>query len=886
MSDSNSLSLQQKADFFDLMADTLNIGFSIMDEDLKYHFISSEAYRQIGTTPDDIKIGDTLFDAYNIMEANKLFASNEIIPKLRERAAEMHAEPSGNEKTILLHLSNSKTHELTRKKHESGFTIDMSHDVTALVEKDRLFEEALSLGEAGYWILNLKTKELKLSDSIYDYFDSDTVKLIEENGIMAGVREDHRARFQDAIKNAPKTNDQFDFRCCSISKGATEQWNRTTGRIIRDTQGQPFEIRAFVKDISSEYHQAAVLKKAKDTAVAASKAKSEFLANMSHEIRTPMNGVLGMAELLDESDITDRQRDYVKVITRSSEALLTIINDILDFSKIEANAFELDPMPFNLRDAIEDVTALLSIKAQEKGLELIINYPSHVGRGFIGDAGRIRQVITNLMGNAIKFTDEGYVMVRVDTVETASGETEIKIYVEDTGIGIEQEKLATIFEKFTQADGSTTRLYGGTGLGLAISRKIVNLMDGDITVQSTLGKGSTFSFNLHLPADEISEDIIVNKSELRGKRVLIVDDIEVNRNILRERLDNWGMASISAKDGFKAMVALDDADKAGTPFDLILLDYLMPGMNGMELAQLISGNQKFQQIPMLMLSSVCQHVAAPKLRETNIAAYMVKPVRETQLFDAMSKVFTQHTAPMQKTAPLAPPAPITPPLAPATPPIETSGAAESITPLAAIDASKRYAIDTLSEIEAVLDSLSSRTSPAMSVPEPMAEPIAKPETAPNNAAVTPQPVQTYQDTANIQDTVNILVAEDFPLNQDVVGLMLQDSHYVPVFANNGQLAVDEYKRNPNKYAAVLMDISMPVMDGYEASEIIKSIQKLSGTQPIPIIALTGHALKHDRAKCLDSNMDDYLTKPVKQLDLLTVLDRWTSNKSGQNAIAS
>jgi len=309
---------------------------------------------------------------------------------------------------------------------------------------------------------------------------------------------------------------------------------------------------------------------AKDKAIAASQAKSEFLANMSHEIRTPMNGILGMAELLSNSDVTERQQDFLNVINKSASALLTIINDILDFSKIEANAFELDHMAFDLKSSINDVTSILSMKAQEKGLELVINYPSSMCRGFIGDAGRLRQVLTNLLGNAIKFTEKGHITIDVDVAEPRNGISFINISVQDTGIGIEPDKIKSVFNKFTQADGSTTRMYGGTGLGLSISKAIIEMMDGRISVESTFGKGSNFSFKIPLPIDNNAKIKNYDTTNLIGKRALI----------LTEQLKQWNIEVDSVQDGVEAMAILKLKSEQKLPYDIILLDYLMPGMNG------------------------------------------------------------------------------------------------------------------------------------------------------------------------------------------------------------------------------------------------------------------------------------------------------------------
>ena len=508
-----------------------------------------------------------------------------------------------------------------------------------------------------------------------------------------------------------------------------------------------------------------------------------------------MNGILGMAELLKNSDITERQREFVSVINNSASALLNIINDILDFSKIEAGAFEIDPVPFDFKSSINDVTSLMLTAAQEKGIELIINYPSNLPKHFIGDVGRLRQVVTNLVGNAVKFTESGHITIDVG-VQRSRDMAVCTLDVKDTGIGISPEKMNRIFEKFTQADGSTTRVYGGTGLGLTISKHIVEMMGGKMHVESTLGQGSTFGFRVPLPIDHDAKPEAFDSDLVYGKRVLIVDDISVNRDVFTEQLKAWGLETETAIDGVEALTKIRNAQEKDQAYDLILLDFLMPGMNGQEFAKLVTQTTTLKSPQIIMLSSCDQPVSSAALGRMGIDSYLIKPVRERRLFDTIVRVLSNPSEPF-------------------------------LTP----------------------------------APSPIAEP--------DDAGLQSQ--SQFQPSAKQE----ILVAEDFELNQDVVRLMLAETPFLPIFANNGQEAVDLYLQDPHRFPLIVMDVSMPVMDGREATRKIRSHEATAGLDAIPILALTGHALKDDREACLSAGMDDYLSKPVKQAELVEKLETYS-----------
>ena len=781
------------------LCDALDVGVSILDEDLNYQFIGDAVYKTLNMTTDELSVGDNLSHCHELMMKNglmtpELFAEN----ALSANEQKSRAAQDDSQLTATIKLGNGSVQKFTRKVLPNGLTVSMSNDISELLEKDHIIQQALALGNSGYWTYDFRTKKYYLSDSLRNYFSKTDQKRIDEQGMVSIVHPEDRNSFRSALKSLSKTNYKFSVTCRTHSLNGNPRWSTTNGQIIRDSTGKAVRIRAFVKDITRERRQSEELERAKDEAVAASHAKSQFLANMSHEIRTPMNGVLGMAELLANSDIDDRQREFVKVINDSASALLTIINDILDFSKIEAGAFKMDPVPFDLKSSVNDVVAMLSCKAQDKELELIINYPVDSKTKFIGDGGRIRQVITNLLGNAIKFTTEGHIIIDVQIVERPNNIAFVTINVKDTGIGIDDKKLSQIFNKFTQADNSTTRLYGGTGLGLSISKAIIELMDGRMTAQSVLGKGSTFTACIPLKIDIDAVETIFETATLKDKRALIVDDIKVNRALLTEQLASWGIVSDSVKNAAEAVTLLKAQNAARQPYDLILMDFCMPNMNGHQLAALMSSTPELAGTPIVMLSSCDQPISSQELKKIGIHNHLVKPVRETKLYDTIVETLSK-AAPME------------------------------------------------------LDIRDAKNN--------MAHP--SPET----------------------QTTEILVAEDFDLNQDVVRLMLADTEYQPIFVENGLEAVQLYKKDPKRFPLILMDVSMPVMDGHEATRLIKLheiSQKLPAT---PIIALTGHALKNDREECLKAGMCDYLTKPVNQSSLLEKIVFWIDAAKEQKAAA-
>ena len=560
-------------------------------------------------------------------------------------------------------------------------------------------------------------------------------------------------------------------------------WASSTKMPLRDASGNIVGILGISRDITARKAAEAALKnanaelqEAKAAAEASNRAKGEFLANMSHEIRTPMSGILGMTELALDTKLTAQQREYLTLVRQSSDSLLSIINDILDFSKIEARMLHIEQIPFDLRGLISEVIKPLGIQAGLKGVELVADVGVKVPDGLIGDPCRLKQVLINLVGNAVKFTEKGEVNLKV-RIGTARSETvNLRFSVKDTGIGIPKKEQDSVLEPFVQAESSTTRRFGGSGLGLAISSGLIERMGGHLTLESKVGLGSQFRFSIDFQINPQEQDVrlLAKREKLRGLRTLIADDNYTNRKAIERIAKSWGMLPIAVNGGAAAIHELEQALEAGTPFDLVLLDAGMPEIDGFKVAERIARQPQLAGATLIMLSSAAEMIDSnPSLRR-GISGVLKKPIVQGDL------------------------------------------------------------------LTSILGALRAEA----------------------NEFVQPC-------TQKASRALRILVAEDNPVNQHVARSFLVARGHAATMVSDGEQAVAAFR--DGEFDVVLMDIKMPVMDGFEASRIIRSLGQERGKQA-PIVALTACAMKGDADRCLAAGMDLFLSKPFTRADFLHIIE--------------
>jgi PAS domain S-box-containing protein len=648
------------------------------------------------------------------------------------------------------------------------------------------FESLVENSPVAIVILGLDQKIISLNPAFEDLFG---YRLEEVEGQILDVLLVPEGEYEEAVKCTEQV----------IRGGAVHNYGqrRRKDNSIVDVEifGVPVNVGGEMVGALGLYHDITEIMRARKEAEEANQAKSEFLANMSHEIRTPMNGVIGMLELALDTNLSSEQRDFLETSRESADSLLGILNDILDFSKIAAGQLDLEEIDFDLRTTVEGVAHSLAQRAETKNLEMACMINHDVPLRLNGDPGRLRQILVNLVGNGIKFTNQGEVVIRVAMVAEEEEQVTLRFEVADTGIGIPDDRMQTIFERFIQVDSSTTRKYGGTGLGLAICKQLVEMMSGEIGVDSTIKKGSTFWFTVVVEKRDELEEPLLPTVDLNDLHILVVDDNQTNRLILINMLEKVGCKVKAIDSGVRAVEELRCASHVEDPYQIVLLDMQMPEMDGEETLTMIKKDPLVKDVIVVVLTSIGRRGDAARLEALGCAGYLLKPIKQKQLYEALSTILSQQ--------------------------LEFEGEKQK-----------------------------------------------------------KQIVTGHLVSEKIRQRTRILLAEDNPINQKLVVMMLQKAGFSLDVVENGQQAIEALRKQ--NYNLVLMDVQMPDVDGLEATRQIREME--NNDQRTPIIAMTAHAMKGDRELCLAAGMDDYLSKPLVPEDVFAAIERWAGEAKIRSTI--
>lgn len=753
-----------------------NLPVHVLRKDLegRFTFANQSFCRLVGKSLDELR-GKTDYDLYPAELADKYRADDRFVVETGQ-LFECEEENIQDGRRRFVHVMKSPVRDAEGKivgTQVVFWDVTAQREAQAALEHERYLLHALMdhLPHAIYF-KDREGRYLRINKALARSFGlDDPAEALEKTDFDFFASEYAAEARRDELRVMETGSPIVDKEERVVWRDGRSCWMSTTKLPLLDERGRIVGTFGISRDITERKKAAEALQAAKEAAESASQAKSTFLANMSHEIRNPLNAIVNMARLLLDGPVTKEQRDYLLAIKESGETLEALINDILDFSKIEAGRLTLEEETFDLHETVQDTMRWLAIRAHQKGLEIACHLRPGVPVGVVGDNTRLRQIIVNLVSNAIKFTEQGEVELTVEREGYVNGQVILHFKVRDTGIGIPPDKIHKIFEAFEQGDTTRRRRYGGTGLGLAISRRLAEAMGGRIWVESTPGVGSTFHFTvkLGLPSEDKEEDHLVVPSILHGLRILVVDDNATNRRILGEILQSWHMVPILAENVAQAIAILTEAEKQNNPIPLVITDVNMPGQDGYDLVRIIKEDKKLGSTVIMMLSSGDRPDDLRRVESMGVAAYLLKPVKQSELLEAIVMALGVHPA-----------------------------------------EDRQEMVDVF------------RRKP--------------------------------------RRPLRVLLVEDSLINQKLaVGILQRWGHEV-VVANNGREALEFYQKED--FDLILMDVQMPEMDGFEATEAIRALERRMGRH-VPILAMTAHALKGDRERCLAAGMDDYVGKPIQ-----------------------